>query len=119
MFLKKKIFAMEIPKHVLCSKHEIMNHGDVTTLVHDLGLISVLNLPKIKMDDPQCIWIGAKPGNVVKITSHGGKCIRYRVVMGNLDKKINIKKTQERIMERREILKIKDHKVIKSNADSK
>lgn len=112
MFLPEKIFTFEIPKHVICSKHEIMKHDEIKKMVNDLALVSVINLPKIKVDDPQCIWIGAKVGDIVRISGNTalGFTIKYRYVIGCASKKIKIKKTSDRIQDKKELLSLPDNR---------
>ena len=82
--LNYKVFMFEIPNHIEVSKHEILSSNEVEKLIFDLSLIDILKLPKIKIDDPQCIWIGAKSKDIIKITRNtiNGISLYYRVVLG-------------------------------------
>jgi len=106
MFLKHQTFIFELPKHVLCAKHEIMTFDEVDQLRNDLALVSIINLPKIRIDDPQCVWIGSRVGDVIRITNKNGvgESIKYRIVIGASDKKIKIKKTSDRMKDKKVIL---------------
>lgn len=90
-----KIFAFELPTHDLCSKHEIMNDDEVERLLLDFNLRSKYSLPRIIVgdtrSDPQCAWIGATPGDVIRITRHttSGESIMYRVVRSQSNKTIS------------------------------
>ena len=98
IILRYRVFSFEIPKHALSAKHEILDPDQVKTMMHDLALLSVNNLPKIRIDDPQCIWIGAEKGQVVKITNKNGigKSIKYRLVVGSLNRRVKMLKTKEK-----------------------
>lgn len=77
-------FALIIPKGPLCSKHELMTTTEVKHLLNNELFCYLYNLPKILVSDPQCIWIGAEVGDVVRITSlseTSGEFIQYKVVV--------------------------------------
>jgi DNA-directed RNA polymerase subunit H (RpoH/RPB5) len=81
-------FAIEIPKGPLCSKHTILTQSEIEHLCSKELMIHPLGLPSILVTDPQCIWIGAKVGQVVKIEAFSeitGKTIRYRIVVPSVD----------------------------------
>ena len=77
-------FKLEkILEHELVPKHEIMKKSEVEELLKKLK-ISVNQLPKIKLNDPVVQAIGAKRGDVLKITRNSavaGEAIYYRVVV--------------------------------------
>ena len=114
MFLKHQTFIFELPKHVLCAKHEILTLDESFQLRNDLALVSIINLPKININDPQCVWIGAKVGDVIRITNKNGagESIKYRIVIGSTDRKIKIMKTSERIEEKKVTLDLKRRKKV-------
>ena len=69
--------------HILVPKHEILSDEEVKEILKILG-ISKEQLPKIKSTDPIIKEIGAKPGDVVKITRESltaGKSVFYRLVV--------------------------------------
>jgi len=69
--------------HVLVPKHEILSEKEEKELLEKLG-VTKEQLPKIKKDDPAVKALGAKPGQIIKITrkSHtAGVSIYYRVVV--------------------------------------
>lgn len=81
-------FVIEIPKGPLCSKHTILTKSEVQQLCLNELMIHPLGLPSILVTDPQCIWIGAKVGQVIKIEANSeitGKVIRYRLVVPTVD----------------------------------
>lgn len=68
---------------MLVPKHEILKESEAEELLKLLG-VSKEQLPKIKSTDPIVKEIGAKPGDIVKITrkSHtAGFSIFYRLVI--------------------------------------
>lgn len=74
---------LDITGHVLVPKHEVMPKDEVEELLRRYK-ITVHQLPMIKSSDPVARAIGAKPGDVVKITRRSptaGKAIAYRYVI--------------------------------------
>jgi DNA-directed RNA polymerase subunit H len=73
----------DILKHKLVPDHTILSKSEVKKVLKELD-IHQEQLPKIKSDDPVAKAIGAKPGDVLKITrrSHtAGKFETYRLVL--------------------------------------
>ena len=76
--MKKK----SILDHVLVPKHEILSEEEKEALLKKYG-IKEKHLPKILTTDPVVKEIGAKPGDVLKITREfrGKKSVYYRIVV--------------------------------------
>jgi DNA-directed RNA polymerase subunit H (RpoH/RPB5) len=77
-------FIIIIPKGPLCYQHRILSHDEIKDLLNNQLMCYLTNLPKICIDDPQCIWIGAKIGDVIEVKSYSdltGTNISYRVVI--------------------------------------
>ena len=53
--------------HFLVPKHEILAKSKHEELLSSLG-VEAQKLPKIKMQDPQVRLLGAKEGDIIKIT---------------------------------------------------
>lgn len=73
----------DILKHKLVPDHTILSKKEANKIIKQLK-IHQEQLPKIKVDDPVVKEIGAKSGDVLKITrkSHtAGKFITYRLVI--------------------------------------
>ena len=71
-----------IQKHMLVPKHEIMTEDEILTEFVDVDY-NFKNLPKIKVNDPVAESIGAKPGDVLRITRESetaGFFVTYRIV---------------------------------------
>ena len=69
--------------HILVPKHEVLSKEEAEELLKTLG-IKKEQLPKIKRDDPIVKEIGAKPGDIIKITRKSltaGKSVFYRLVI--------------------------------------
>ncbi|MET1123855.1 MAG: DNA-directed RNA polymerase subunit H [Archaeoglobaceae archaeon] len=69
--------------HILVPKHEVLSKEEAEELLKLLG-VSKEQLPKIKASDPIVKEIGAKPGDIVKITRESltaGKSVFYRLVV--------------------------------------
>jgi DNA-directed RNA polymerase subunit H len=62
-------FIIALPECTSSIKHEIASNAEIDFMCNRL-LIDPTNLPKIYNDDPQCVWIGAKPGDIVKISGY-------------------------------------------------
>ena len=74
--------SFNIFKHELVPKHEILPPEDVKELLEKYRM-KLYQLPRIKASDIATIAIGAKPGDVVKITRNSvtaGKYVSYRYV---------------------------------------
>ena len=75
-------------KHKLVPKHEIMNDDEKNEILKKYG-VEPNQLPQILVSDP-IIWvIGAKPGDLIKITRKSptaGEYVSYRYVVQNISK---------------------------------
>ncbi|MEM4222213.1 MAG: DNA-directed RNA polymerase subunit H [archaeon] len=68
--------------HVLVPKHEILSKKEVESILEKYK-ISIDQLPKIKITDPVVVALGAKKGDVIKITRKSktaGTTEYYRLV---------------------------------------
>ena len=73
----------EVFKHESVPTHEILSEEEVRKLL-EKHKCTKLHLPKIKFSDPAIKYLGAKLGDVIKITrksATAGKAIYYRVVV--------------------------------------
>ena len=73
----------DILKHKLVPDHVILSKTEANKIIKQLK-VHQEQLPKIKVDDPVVKEIGAKSGDILKITrkSHtAGKFITYRLVL--------------------------------------
>ena len=59
---------MDIQKHNLVPKHEIVSDSEIETILTELGIKSKEDLPKILAEDPVVQEIEAIPGDVLRIT---------------------------------------------------
>ncbi len=74
---------IRLQDHILVPKHEVLSKEEAEELLKVLG-VSKEQLPKIRADDPIVKEIGAKPGDIVKITRESltaGKSVFYRLVV--------------------------------------
>lgn len=73
----------EILNHILVPKHEIVSEEEKEQLLKTYK-ITPEQLPKIRSKDPIVKLIGAKPGDIIKITRKSptaGKSVYYRLVI--------------------------------------
>ena len=72
----------DIQKHKLVPKHEIMTEEEISKEFSDVDY-KFKDLPKIKVNDPVAVSIGAKPGDILRITRESqtaGEFVTYRIV---------------------------------------
>jgi len=68
--------------HFLVPKHEIVPEERVEEILKKYGT-NLSNLPRVLRDDPSVVEIGAKKGDVIKITRSSltaGKAVYFRLV---------------------------------------
>ncbi|WP_294005863.1 DNA-directed RNA polymerase subunit H [uncultured Methanobrevibacter sp.] len=71
-----------IQKHMLVPKHEIMTEEEISSEFSDVDY-DFKNLPKIKVYDPVVLAIGARKGDILRITRESqtaGVFVTYRIV---------------------------------------
>ena len=76
--------AFNILNHSAVPKHEILSDDEIVEIFADVDY-EVSQLPKIKVNDPVSKAIGAKEGDVLKITRDSqtaGIFVTYRLVSG-------------------------------------
>lgn len=76
-------FIVEITRHELVPKHEILKEEEKKKVLQTFG-VTENQLPQIRVSDPVLETAGAKPGNLVKITrmsQTAGEAIYYRLVV--------------------------------------
>ena len=74
------LFLMELPLHVLVPPHSLATDEEVDALCR-LHTTSRDRFPHISRDDPQAVWLGVKPGMVVRIdrpSETAGIAVVYR-----------------------------------------
>ena len=79
----------DILEHNAVPKHEILTKSEIKKIFSKLDY-DVSQLPKIKIDDPVSKAIGAKEGDVLKITRESqtaGTFVTYRLVDGFIGNK--------------------------------
>ena len=71
-----------ITQHILVPHHEIMNQTETTNIMSKYNIQNLLQLPLILQSDPVAKFIGAKRGDIVKITKPSetaGEYVNYRL----------------------------------------
>lgn len=74
---------LDVRKNVLVPKHEILSEGQAKAVL-DQFKVTPHQLPLIKDSDPVAKAVGAKAGDILKITRDSqtaGKAIAYRYVV--------------------------------------
>jgi DNA-directed RNA polymerase subunit H (RpoH/RPB5) len=74
---------LDITKHELVPKHEILNENEKKELLQKYG-ITLRQLPRILITDAMVKILNAKIGDVIKITRNSptaGETVYYRVVV--------------------------------------
>ena len=62
-------FLFNISKHIYVPKHTIVPKADVVDIIADFNT-KLENMPKIYREDPMAKYIGARPGDLVKIKGY-------------------------------------------------
>jgi DNA-directed RNA polymerase subunit H len=81
--LRRRCMKFRLQDHMLVPKHEILSKEEAEELLKILG-VKKEQLPKLKANDPIAKEIGAKPGDIVKITRESktaGRSVFYRLVV--------------------------------------
>jgi len=81
---KEVVEERNIEEHVLVPKHEVLSPEEAEALLRKLG-VSREKLPRILPTDPMVRRLGARLGDIIKITRRSetaGEAVYYRVVMG-------------------------------------
>lgn len=77
------IASVEIVKHEMVPKHEILTEKEKKDVLEKFE-VTEEQLPRILISDPVVEMIGAKPGNVLRITRESqtaGEAVYYRIVV--------------------------------------
>lgn len=81
--------AFNILNHSAVPKHEILSQDEIDEIFENVDY-KISDLPKITVNDPVSIAIGAKEGQVLKITRKSetaGIFVTYRLVSGENNQK--------------------------------
>ena len=81
----KKLIELNfnIFEHELVPKHEILTEKEVNDLLEEYH-IKPYQMPYIRASDPAVKWIGAKPGDILRITRKSltaGESLIYKYVV--------------------------------------
>jgi len=82
-FIPADLVLMDILEHIYVPKHEILSHHEKEQLLSQLQ-VTQSSLPNLLTSDPVARIIGAKHGDVVKITRKSqtaGETVTYRLVV--------------------------------------
>ena len=78
-------FKIDIRKNIMVPKHILCTPSETKAILHHEKLTSTSQLPKIRISDPQVLWVGGAVGDVIKIVRYGkrGEVPYYRVVVSD------------------------------------
>ncbi len=74
---------IDILEHELVPKHEVLSPEEAKKVLEELG-VKPIQLPYLLVSDPVARQIGAKPGDIVRITRKSptaGETVAYRYVV--------------------------------------
>ena len=76
-------FKVDVRKNVMVPLHILCTLEETKKVMEDNKIDSIMLLPKIKHDDPQVLWTGGKPGEMIKIIRRDltGEVLYYRVIV--------------------------------------
>ena len=77
-------FLFDVSKHYTVPEHEIIYKDEIEMIKAKYNVKQLSNLPTIRREDPQAKFIGAKPGQICKITRSSESNIHsviYRLVV--------------------------------------
>jgi len=93
-----KYFIVPINKGPLCAKYRILSKDEAEELLNNLMKINRYELRKIRVDDPQMIWIDANVGDIVEcedISFYSAFSCKYELVIFDPATLIDIKQSTE------------------------
>ena len=61
------LFKIIIPRHILCSPHRILTLEEINNILYNNLETKKIFISKILIDDPMCVWIGGKKGDVILV----------------------------------------------------
>lgn len=99
---RHETFNIIIPNGSLCYPHRVMSVDEVNRLLNDELYGYLINLPKIRVDDAQCIWIGADVGDVIEIkplSSIAQESVHYRLVIEKNGRVATLRNYQKNIQD--------------------
>lgn len=76
-------FMIVVPQHVAVPPHSIASRAEIDKWCDEFGTARE-DLPKILASDPPVVWLGAKPGDVIKIyrrSESAGHAVAMRQVI--------------------------------------
>lgn len=76
-------FKIDVRKNVLVPVHKLCTPEETKKIMEDENVDNILRFPKIKNTDPQVLWAGGNPGQLMKIIRKSviGEVVYYRVII--------------------------------------
>jgi DNA-directed RNA polymerase subunit H (RpoH/RPB5) len=98
VFLQKYL-TRELPAAPLCGRNRILERDEVLRLLNDDLDVRLSELPIIRAEDPQCMWINAKVGDVIETvmeSDNSGETVHYRVVVASSVRRLRSDATERK-----------------------
>ena len=76
-------FKVDVRKNIIVPVHKLCTVEETKKIMDDNKIENLAHFPKIKSVDPQVLWTGGKPGQLIKIIRRDvvGEVIYYRVIV--------------------------------------
>lgn len=76
-------FKVDIRKNIMVPLHKLCTLEETKKIMEDNKIDNLNQFPKIKSVDPQVLWTGGKPGQLMKIVRRDvtGEVLYYRVII--------------------------------------
>lgn len=76
-------FKVDVRNNVMVPLHKLCTFEETEKAMKDNKIETLMQFPKIKHEDPQVLWVGGQPGQLIKVVRRDvtGEVLYYRVIM--------------------------------------
>lgn len=76
-------FKVDVRNNVIVPLHKLCTWEETKKVMHDNKIETLMQFPKIKHTDPQVLWVGGQPGQLIKVVRRDvtGEVLYYRVIV--------------------------------------
>lgn len=80
---KYDMFKIDLRDNVMVPKHELCTSSEKKKIMSDNFIMSDTKFPLISKNDPQVMWLGGEPGQLIRITRNDttGPVLYYRIIV--------------------------------------